>query len=68
MIATDEVLHPAQEPVSNLQRILIAARTAHAPAEYRAMSAPILLEIQRREQEILAYLSRAETEPIQSPR
>ena len=67
MIATDEDLQSAQEAVGNLQRVLIAARKAHTPAEYRAMSAPILLEIQRREQEILEYLSRAESEPIQSP-
>jgi hypothetical protein len=32
------------------------------------MSAPILLEIQRREQEMLEYLSRAPNERIQTPR
>lgn len=67
MIASDEDLQAAQQAVSNLQRILVDARKAHTPAEYRVMSAPILLEIQRREQEILEYLSRAESEPIQSP-
>jgi hypothetical protein len=30
--------------------------------EYRAMSEPILLELQRREQEIIAYLSKAKSE------
>ena len=68
MIATDEDLRAAQKAVGNLQQILVAARKAHPPAEYRAMSAPILLEIQQRDQEILQYLSRAATEEIPSPR
>lgn len=68
MIATDEDLKVAQRAVGNLQQILVAARKAHPPAEYRAMSAPILLEIQQREQEILEYLSRAGTEEIPTQR
>jgi hypothetical protein len=37
----------------------------HNPMEYRALSEPILLELQQREQEILDYLSQAE-EPTPS--
>jgi hypothetical protein len=62
MIQNDAQLEAAQKAVWNLQRVLMAARKVHNPAEYRAMSEPILLELQRREQEILAYLSRSEAE------
>jgi hypothetical protein len=64
MIENDEHLKAAQEAVRNLQQVLLVARKAHNAAEYRAMSEPILLEIQRREQEILAYLSHAEGEAV----
>jgi hypothetical protein len=62
MICNDEQLQRAQEAVHNLQQVLAAARKVHPPAEYRAMSEPILLELQQREQEILIYLSSAEIE------
>jgi hypothetical protein len=62
MIQNDEQLQLAQEAVRNLQRVLVEARRVHSPAEYRLMSAPILLELQQREQEILAYLSCPEGE------
>jgi hypothetical protein len=62
MIHNDEQLKMAQEAVHNLQRVLLEARRIHGPAEYRAMSASILLELQQREQEILIYLSRTEGE------
>jgi hypothetical protein len=62
MIKNDAHLKIAQEAVRNLQQVLLAARKVHRAAEYRAMSEPILLEIQQREQEILEYLSRAEAE------
>ena len=64
MIENDEQLKIAQAAVRNLQQILLAARKAHSAAEYRAMSEPILLELQQREQEILTYLSRAEAEAV----
>lgn len=59
MIKNDEQLKVAQESVRNLQQVLLAARRVHSETEYRAMSEPILLEIQQREQEILDYLSHA---------
>jgi hypothetical protein len=64
MIANDQQLQLAQEAVENLQRVLLAARRVHSPHEYRLMSAPILLELQQREQEILACLSRTEAAAI----
>jgi len=64
MITNDQQLRAAQEAVENLQRILLAARKAHSPHEYRLMSAPILLELQQREQDILAYLSHSEADVI----
>jgi hypothetical protein len=63
MIQNDEQLRAAQQAVFNLERVLLEARRVHSATEYRAMSEPILLEIQQREQEVLFYLSttRAET-------
>jgi hypothetical protein len=57
VIQNDDDLAVAQQAVLNLQRILLEARKVHTPQEYRAMSEPILLEIQQREQAILSYLS-----------
>ena len=64
MIENDHQLELAQKAVENLQRILLAARKVHSVNDYRLMSTPILLELQQREQEILAYLSRTESESI----
>jgi hypothetical protein len=62
MIENDAQLKMAQEAVRHLQSVLLAARGARTPSEYHAMSAPLLLELQRRDLEILQYLSRAEAE------
>ena len=64
MIENDDQLQAAQKAVENLQHILLAARKVHSQQEYRLMSAPILLEVQQREQEILVYLSRTATEAV----
>ena len=64
MIANDQQPLLAREAIENLQRVLLAARKVHSPGEYRLMSAPVLLELQQREQEILAYLSHTETEAV----
>jgi len=63
MIQNDEQLRSAQQAIFNLERVLLEARKVHSAAEYRAMSEPILLEIQQREHEVLSYLTatRAET-------
>ena len=62
MIQNDEQLKTAQQAILNLEKILLEARKVHSPEEYRAMSEPILLEIQQREQEILSYLSATRAE------
>ena len=62
MIQSDEQLNTAQEAVRNLQKVLLAARKTHSSVEYKKMAEPILLEIQRREQEIIEYLSHTEKE------
>ena len=63
MIQNDEQLRAAQQAIFNLEKVLLEARKVHSAREYRAMSEPILLEIQQREQEVLSYLvsTRAET-------
>lgn len=62
MIQNDEQLRAAQQAIFNLQKVLLEARRVHSGGEYRAMSEPILLEIQQREQEVLFYLSTARAE------
>jgi len=62
MIHNDEQLLKAQQGVINLEKILMEARKVHSEKEYRAMSESILLEIQQREQYILAYLSKTKAE------
>jgi hypothetical protein len=58
MIRNDEQLVMAQKAIENLQKILVEARKVHSNAEYRALSEPVLLEIQQREQDIFDYLSK----------
>ncbi len=62
MIKNDEQLRTAQQAIFNLEKVLLEARKVHPEAEYRAMSEPILLEIQQREQEILSYLATTRVE------
>lgn len=62
MIRSDEQLAQAQQAIVNLQTILVEARKVHTPNEYRALSEPILMEIQQRAQAIVAYLSETEAE------
>ncbi len=60
MIKNDEQLKKAKEAVENLELILETARKTHRPSEYKAMSEPLLLELQQRENEIIQYLSSAD--------
>jgi len=60
MIRNDEQLQKAKEAARNLELILEKARKTHSPSEYKAMSEPILIELQRRESEIIEYLSSPE--------
>ena len=64
MIQNDEQLRVAQQAIFDLEKVLLEARRVHTAAEYRAMSEPILLEIQQREQEVLCYLSTTRTEAL----
>lgn len=57
MIQNDEQLHQAQADIQKLWRFLENARQAHPAADYERLSAPYLLQIQERQQEILEYLS-----------
>ena len=66
MIQTDEQMLLAQECAANLRRILPEARQVHSRKDYARMAAPILLEVQQREQDILEYLSRGLEEPVAS--
>ena len=66
MIQTDDQMLVAQQCVGNLRRVLLEARKVHSRQDYSRMAEPILLEIQRREQEILEYLSRDFEQPIAS--
>ncbi len=62
MIHTDEQMQAAQQAVLNLKKVLLEARRVHAPQDYRRLADPILLELQRREQEILEYLTKTVAE------
>jgi hypothetical protein len=55
-----------QQCVANLRRVLLEARKVHSPEDYLRMSAPVLLEIQQREQQILEYLATAVQQPVAS--
>jgi hypothetical protein len=66
VIETDEQMALAEQCVSNLKDVLLRARKVHPPQDYARLAAPILLEVQQREQEILEYLSSATNERIAS--
>ena len=55
-----------QRCVSNLRSILLEARKVHSPEGYSRMAAPILLEIQQRDQEIREYTGRDIEHPLAS--
>jgi hypothetical protein len=57
MIETLEQYERAEEAVAKLKGFLLAARRTHTTDAYRALSAPILRELQERERDILIYLS-----------
>jgi hypothetical protein len=66
VIETDEQMLLAQQCVAKLRKVLLEARKVHSPEDYSRMSEPILLEIQRREQEIFEYLSGAVEQRVAS--
>ncbi|MGB6941651.1 MAG: hypothetical protein WBE37_04520 [Bryobacteraceae bacterium] len=56
MIRTDDQMLLAQECIANLRRILLAARKVHSRQDFNRIAAPILLEMQQRQQDIAEYL------------
>jgi hypothetical protein len=57
MIENQEQYKRAEEAVTKLKGFLVAARRTHTADAYRALSSPILRELQERERDILIYLS-----------
>ncbi len=57
MITNDTQLHQAQENIQTIWRFLEAARETHPPLDYQRLAAPYLLQLQERQQEVVAYLS-----------
>ncbi len=55
VIETGEQMLLARQCTDNLGRVLLEARKVHSRQDYSRMAEPILLEIQRREQETLEY-------------
>ena len=63
MIETSDQFELAEEAVSKMKRFLLTERRTHTSEAYAALSAPILLEIQERERDLLAYLSQLPEAP-----
>jgi hypothetical protein len=57
MIQTDSELQEAQERILLFERILAEACRTYSPANYAAMAEGYLLEIEKLQAEIRAYLS-----------
>jgi hypothetical protein len=57
MITNDAQLHQAQADIQTVWRFLEAARASHAPLDYERLAMPYLLQLQERQQEVLAYLA-----------
>ena len=56
MIHNDDELKTAHECIAKIERTLLEARRHQTPAQYGFLSKPFLLELQRRQDEILEYL------------
>ena len=57
MIQNDGQLHQAEHDVQALWRFLEQAKQTHSAVDDERFSAPYLLQIQERQQEIVEYLS-----------
>jgi hypothetical protein len=60
VIRSDDDLRVAQECIANLERVLLEARKTHTAAQYALLSKPLLLDLQARQSEIVAYLMETE--------
>ncbi len=56
MIANDTQLHQAQADIQTIWRFLEAARQIHVSLDYQRLAAPYLLQLQERQQAVVAYL------------
>lgn len=57
MIRNPQQYELAEEAIRKMKRFLLAAKETHSPEAYAVLSAPILLELQERERDVLRYLS-----------
>ena len=57
MIRDDRQLHQAEADVQAFWQFLERAQQTHAAVDYERLAVPYLLQIQERQQDILAYLS-----------
>lgn len=60
MIRNDDDLKLAQECIGNLERVLLEARKTHTAKQYALLSKPLLLDLQARQSEIVAFLMETE--------
>ncbi len=65
MIQSDEEMRAAQERILLFERMLAEARHTYSASNYQAMAQGYLLEIDRMQGEIRAYLSQA-PQPIKA--
>jgi hypothetical protein len=65
MIENDTQLKAAQERILLFERILAEARKTYSPSNYKAMAEGYLTEIDKLQDEIRQYLSRA-SEPVET--
>ena len=57
MITDDTQLHQAQADIQTIWRFLEAARQTHTSLDYQRLAAPYLLQLQERQQAVVAYLT-----------
>ncbi len=55
MITNDTQLHQAQADIQTIWRFLEAARQTHTPLDYQRLAAPYVLQLQERQQAVVAY-------------
>ena len=57
MITNDTQLHQAQMDIQTIWRFLEAARQTHPSLDYQRLAVPYLLQLQERQQAVVAYLT-----------
>ncbi len=64
MITSAAQLHQAQTDIQTIWRFLEAARETHRSLDYKRLAVPYLLQLQERQQEVVAYLT-GQPAPVQ---